>query len=104
MKLNKQILSSIKEIVLESIPGAQVLLFGSRAKNISTKESDWDILVLTQEKVSKELKKQLHERVFPLSVQIGSFINLLVVQEKEWVNNPSYYSLRQNIFSESIPA
>ena len=104
MKLDKQILSSIKREVNQITPHAQILLFGSRAKNTFTQESDWDILVLTPEPVSKNLKKQLQERIFPISVQIGSFINLLVVQEDEWLNNPAYYSLRQNISSEAIPA
>lgn len=87
----------------EIIPDAQVLLFGSRANNTFTKESDWDILVLTKQTVSKELKKQIHEKVFPLSVEIGAFINLLVVKEDEWVNNPSYYSLRENILQKLFP-
>jgi DNA polymerase sigma len=104
MKPEQQILPSIKKLVHEIIPDAQVLLFGSRAKNNSTKESDWDILVITQQMVSKNLKKQIQEKVFPLSVQIGSFINLLIVQENEWLHNPSYYSLRQGISSEVIPA
>ncbi len=44
------ILSSIKVSVQQVVPGAKVLLFGSRAHGVTTEESDWDILVLTKDK------------------------------------------------------
>jgi len=104
MTSNDQIVSSIKQRVLRNVPDARVLLFGSRARNAATPESDWDILVLTKETISKKLKKTIQAEIFPLSVEVGSFINVLVLQETEWLNNPSYYSLRENISAEVVPA
>jgi len=104
MTSNDQIVASIKQIVLRHVPDARVLLFGSRARNAGTPESDWDILVLTKEAIPKKLKKTIHAEIFPLSVEVGSFINVLVLQETEWLNNPSYYSLRENISAEVVPA
>jgi predicted nucleotidyltransferase len=75
------------------LPDAKVLLFGSRAYGVPTEESDWDILILTDDTVSTELKKNIHTHLFPLSVELGAFINTLTVQEDDWLNNPAYYSL-----------
>lgn len=91
------ILSSIKSQVQKVAPGSKVLLFGSRAYGVPTEESDWDILILTENPVNASIKKEIHSILFPLSVDIGAFINTLTVQEDDWLTNPSYYSLHQTI-------
>jgi len=98
------ILSSIKANIQSVMPGAQVFLFGSRAYGIPTEESDWDILILTQQPVTLQIKKDIHNILFPLSVQIGAFINTLIARESDWINNPSYYSLKQTIKERMVAA
>lgn len=98
------ILSSIKSEVLKVAPDAKIMLFGSRAYGIPTEESDWDILILTKQPVNKFVKKEIHTALFPISVRIEAFINALTVQEDDWLNNPSYYSLQQTINQRSIQA
>ena len=89
------ILSSIKSQVQTVVPDARVMLFGSRAYGNPTAESDWDVLILTSRQVTTAVKADIHDVLFPISVRIGAFINTLVVQETEWITNPSYYSLQQ---------
>jgi len=48
MKDSENILSVIKTTIKRYIPDAEVSLFGSRAKELATEESDYDILVVTQ--------------------------------------------------------
>jgi uncharacterized protein len=97
MSGDSAILSSVKSKVQLVIPGAKVLLFGSRAYGLPTDESDWDFLILTSKPVTTSIKNEIHQALFPVSVQIGAFINTLTVQEDDWANNPSYYSLQQTI-------
>lgn len=93
-----QILFNLKSIVQEVMPDAEIILFGSRVNGTATEESDWDVLVLSPEElVTSELKKMLHNKIFPLSVSIGAFINLLLISKKDWSGNPSYYSLHKTI-------
>jgi len=99
-----EILSSIKSQVLAVVPGAKVLLYGSRAYGVPTSESDWDILILTEQPVDSAIKKNIHTNLFPLSVKIGAFINTLTVQKDDWENNPSYYSLHQTVKSRMVQA
>ncbi len=45
--MNKELINEkIKQTVLSAESGAQVILFGSKARNTDTSDSDWDILVL----------------------------------------------------------
>jgi len=97
------ILSAIKAQVQQVLPGAKVLLFGSRAYGQPTDESDWDILILTANPVTAVIKQAIHNALFPLSVQTGAFINSLTVEENEWLNNPAYYSLQQTVTKEMLP-
>jgi predicted nucleotidyltransferase len=95
LKTPETILSNIKAAVQSIIPAAEVFLFGSRAYGVPTDESDWDILILTRQPVTPALKKDIHNAIFPISVQFGAFINTILVEESDWLNNPSYYCLHQ---------
>ena len=104
MNDKKQILLTVKSKVLEVLSGTEVILFGSRANDTANAESDWDILVLSpQQPITKEIKLQVHNKIFPLSVSIGAFINMLLVTKKDWQQNPSYYSLQQTVALNNKP-
>jgi uncharacterized protein len=97
MHSDLSLFKKIKAAVHEIVPDAKVLLFGSRANGTATEESDWDVLVLTKAKVDWKFKETLHDHVFPLSLEDGTVISLLVVQEDNWNTNPSYYALQQTM-------
>ena len=101
MIADTEILQLIKSSITEVIPDAKVILFGSRARGDSHKESDWDFLILTNYRISKETKK-IHDKIFSISVMIASFINYLLVYEQDWEQSPSYYSLYQSVSKEGI--
>jgi len=105
VKNNGPVVSVIENLVQQVIPDAQVMLFGSRLTGAETEESDWDILIITQQHpVDKKLKNKVHEKIFPFSVEIGCFINLVLVNKTQWLTNPSYYSLKKNLKEQNIIA
>lgn len=55
-------------------------------------ESEWDILILTSGEADRSLKHKIHDKLFPLSVEIRSFIDFIVISKKDWEENSSYYS------------
>ena len=61
----EQTFQQMKQLVHRVLPNAEVYLFGSRANNTSYKESDWDLLILEDGRVNKELKKEI--KIFPVS-------------------------------------
>ena len=89
----EEILASIKEKVLSIVPGAKVMLFGSRARGDWHEESDWDILVLTEEEVTHELDDKVFKAVYPISFEIFSVIQTVVANVKDWEQHPGWYSL-----------
>lgn len=94
---NKKTMTTIRSRVKEIAPDAKVVLFGSRAYGQPNEESDWDLLILTHQPVDRQLKNRIQSGLFPISVDIGAFINILTIQQAEWVSNPAYYTLRQSI-------
>lgn len=55
--MNKsEILKNIKVIINSILPDARVLLFGSRVKNKSHKNSDYDLLVITKKTFTPRVK------------------------------------------------
>ena len=104
MYTKEQILLSIKNQIKEVLPDAQIYLFGSRANNSATEESDWDILILSPSlPITKLIKQQIHSRIFPLSVAAGAFINVLIVNETDWQQNASYYAIRNTVAYNNSP-
>jgi predicted nucleotidyltransferase len=103
VQAKQQILVSIKLQVQQVLPDADIILFGSRANGHFSEESDWDILVLSGKPVTKKVKQEIHDKIFPLSVSISAFINVLVVSRNDWQQDPSYYSLKKTIALNNQP-
>ncbi len=97
MKDEIDILSTIKTLITEELRDATLFLFGSRATGVVHDESDWDILVITSATVTKDLRCRLRSKLYPLSLAISSVIDLVVVNKKDWAENPSYYGLSVSI-------
>lgn|SRR5690348_8100137 len=89
----EEILATIKERVLSVVPDARVMLFGSRARGDWHEESDWDILVLTEQAVTDELNNKVHQIV--CSFGLGNFfwVDAVVVNTHDWEQHPGWYSL-----------
>lgn len=104
MKTDKEILNEIKRIVQEIIPDAEIILFGSRASGHIHEESDWDILVLSNSRVDRDLKDKVRECIYPMNWKYSTFIQTIIVEKEQWHNSPSYYSLRKNISENPILA
>ena len=56
MEYNKQISDRIKAVARIYLSDAEVMLFGSRARNDSHVDSDYDILIITKQMISPEKK------------------------------------------------
>jgi predicted nucleotidyltransferase len=59
---NKEVLDTIKATVLNYLPNAKVLLFGSKARGQDNKNSDFDILVITKDDINSKEKMDMESR------------------------------------------
>lgn len=97
-----EILAKIKSAVLEEIPDAKVYLFGSGVTGNVHEESDWDILVLTDKEYPKSVGRLIDEKLFALSISVGSVFNFIITTKNDWKNHPGYYSLQLGIGNQFI--
>ena len=66
---SSDILNEIKRIAKEVLPkGGQLILYGSRARNEATEDSDWDLLILLDK---QEIEKQDRDEVAPYYLYKG---------------------------------
>jgi predicted nucleotidyltransferase len=61
MAHREKMLSAVKRRVLEITPRAEIILFGSRSRGDHSEYSDWDFSILTESKVTEELKKEIRD-------------------------------------------
>lgn len=83
---NKTILSEIKKAICEIDESAQVILFGSRARGDFKKESDWDILILTEQKVTRSLEKLFFQKILFLEMKYEIGVSSVIRNRKEWID------------------
>jgi uncharacterized protein len=95
-------LAKMKEIVHGVLPNAQVILFGSRASNKVHDESDWDLLILENGNVDRKIKREIQDALYPFSLKISSFINIVLANNLEWEDDPRYYSIKLSISQNPV--
>lgn len=101
--MNKNILlSQVKDKVLEVSPGAEVILYGSRARGTETLNSDWDFLILTDSN-SNELTDKIRHKIYEVEWDTGEVLSSIVRSRKEW-NSKRYRLLpfHHNIDKEGV--
>ena len=100
MEASSEIMQSIRETASKVLPtGAQLILFGSRARGDAQEDSDWDLLILLeQEKVSHDDYDNIAFPLVELGWGFNAQINPLVYTYAQWRKRfftPSYKSVEQ---------
>jgi predicted nucleotidyltransferase len=83
MKKNDQIIKVIKKTAHEYLPGAEVLLFGSHARNEASSESDYDILIISKTELSPKEKLPLRTKIRKSLLLIGIRSDILIQSSLE---------------------
>ena len=97
------VLEALANFVSEKLPDAEVFLFGSRATNQSTSDSDWDVLVLlNQDSVSAETERSIMDDFYELELKTGNVISPLIYSKAVWNKTRPVTRLYQKISKEGI--
>lgn len=99
----RQILSGVKNIVRSFQPSASLYLYGSAARRERTQESDYDILVLTDNTLSTKEEDEIIDAVYDLELEYSVVISLIFYTEAEWQNPVfSFHPFHQNVEKDAI--
>ncbi|MFO7933854.1 MAG: nucleotidyltransferase domain-containing protein [Bacteroidales bacterium] len=103
MSHDKIIYSTIKSIVRDYVPDAEVLLFGSRARNDAKSDSDFDLLITTKQRFTAEKKISIRSAIRKalLKKNIRSDILLQSQEEVEQKKKLPGHIIR-NIYKDAI--
>lgn len=94
-------MADIKQAVLSVDNNADVLLFGSRARGDFNEESDWDILILTNEEVNDEFRSKLYEAMLTVELKYEVNVSTIIRTRVVW-NHSLHTDLYINIHQDGI--
>lgn len=103
MNKRDRIINQIIGVVDKTAPGAQVYLYGSRARGNAKRLSDWDILILLNLKnISFDLETKFMNEFYEVELETGEIISPLVYTMNDWNERRSITPLYENIKKEGV--
>ena len=85
MNSDKQIIRRIKKAVHKVEPSATIILYGSRARGDNKPDSDWDLLILVnQRKMSNQFEDSLLDPIYDIELDTNYIITPVIVEKKVW--------------------
>ncbi len=84
----KALLQETKRIIQEYLPRAEVLLYGSAARGRHGRESDYDVLVLTEASLPIKREDEIRDAVYDLQVARGKLISTFFCTKDFWDKHP----------------
>ncbi|MBN1115743.1 MAG: nucleotidyltransferase domain-containing protein [Bacteroidales bacterium] len=99
--------SQIQDKIIKTIhskdPFAEAYLFGSRARGDFRPDSDWDILILVNEKkVTNEIEDKFRDELYDIELESGQTISTFIYTKEFWRTMLIYSPLYRNVNKEGI--
>lgn len=98
----KHIAKLIRKKIDEIDPGAQVILFGSRARGDERIDSDWDLLILTEYPVDIEKERQFRNNLYDLELETGEPFSLFAYSKFDWDTKQIISPFHLRVMKEGI--
>jgi len=74
----------LRGVIHSHLPEATVLLYGSAARGTNEPDSDYDILVLTDETLSSEREDAVEDALYDLELSQGVVISTAFFARERW--------------------
>ena len=102
-ELSKDILLDIKKTVLSKQPKADIYLYGSRARGDYQNDSDWDILILLNDKnISLGVESVIMDSLYEIELETGQIISPLIYSKDYWNSILKITPLYLNVNKEGL--
>ena len=100
---SENILARLKALLVDQVPLHELILFGSRAREDNTDDSDMDVLVALDAPVTPAYRDIVLDCAWEAGFDAGIVIVPVVVSFDTWENGPEHESLlAQSIREEGI--
>jgi len=89
--LDNEQLSALEEIKTEiknKFEIENIILYGSVVRGEMDEESDIDLLIITKNKLQREVRHEITDVVFEVNLKFGTNYSTLVVDKKSWEKGP----------------
>jgi len=83
----KKALLELKKRLLGRFPGAEIILYGSKARGDFDEESDIDVLIILKNRVDDSLREEVFSMSFKVELKYDVIFGVLVEPEDFW-NSP----------------
>lgn len=98
-----QLIEQIKKVIREKDADADAWLFGSRARGDSRHDSDWDVLILVENKaITNEIEDKFRGPLYDLELETGEIISTFIYPKKIWNRDLIFSPLYKSIKKEGI--
>lgn len=97
----KEALDKVKRTIRGFLPTATVLLYGSVARGTQRPDSDYDVLVLTEEPVPHAQQDVIDDAVYDVQLAHGVLIVVNFIDRALWEQHP-VMPLRQEVERDAI--
>jgi len=78
-------------------------LFGSRARGDFREDSDWDILILVDDKkITNALEDKFRDDLYDIELESGQVISTFIYPKDYWSSNLIFSPLYKNVNQERI--
>ena len=78
------LLEQVKQAIREMEPDAEIILYGSHAREDAHAQSDWDFLVLLDGPVNDERTDRIRHRLYEVEWENDEVLCCIVRNRKEW--------------------
>lgn len=101
----RQAIQAASTLLKNRFPIKEIILFGSKARGDADDESDIDLLVLTERKITWQERKALISALFDLELCYNVVLSPLIVTEHDWYQGTfSILPIHPEIAQDGIPA
>ena len=102
MKKNN-LLERIGQTIHDNDPKAEAFLFGSRARGDNRSNSDWDILILVDnKKVTNAIENKFRDKLYDIELDSGEIISTFIYPKDFWENYLKHSPLYKNVNKEGV--
>ncbi|HLW07427.1 MAG TPA: nucleotidyltransferase domain-containing protein, partial [Marinilabiliaceae bacterium] len=83
-------------------PTTDVILYGSRARGDEKKDSDWDLLILTEYSTNLMTERKFRDKLYDLELETGEAFSVFVYSKSDWQTKQRITPFYHNVSQEGL--